>query len=258
MAKKDKFDDPAADKIDSMVIEPDENDSIVDTNTEIKEDDIPLMEDPKWSEWVLNQFEDDEVVDGNVLTDGLRRVVTKVLGPILRSVPVRETAPSVHNNYHAMVAWEVDIKFPDDTIRTFGDVADVNEMNTNPTFAMHASATAATKAEGRALRKALQLKRVLAAEEMSVNPSDMTASKINNGQISFMNMMCERLDIDVMKLINGGKNKFNKIEDIPYISAVQINKFLSECQNGKDSKGNVRVIPEKIKGYNPNWRNLNA
>jgi hypothetical protein len=135
------------------------------------------------------------------------------------------------------------------------DVADVCELNTSKDYAMYASATAATRAEGRALRKALQLKRVIAAEEVGLTNNDDPNLKINTRQISFLSMMCERLDINVMKLINMSKKfKVDKIEDVSYASAIQINKFLSECQNGKDSKGNPRLIPENIKGFDSNWR----
>lgn len=259
MGKTKNEDKEAEDRIDSLEIVPETENNIVDDSVENEEDDIPDMADPKWSEYVLSHFEEDEIVDGMVLTDGLRRVVNKILGPIMRSVPVRETAPDVNNNYHATVAWEVDIQFPDGSIRTFGDVADVSEANTDPTFAIHASATAATKAEGRALRKALQLKRILTVDEIGATPiNKISTDKINNQQIGFMNMVCERMNINIMKLLKLSKQKYAKIEDVSYANAVLINKYLSECQRGKDAKGNPRVIPENIKGYDPNWRKSDA
>lgn len=260
MPKAKNEDKEAEARIDSIEIVPeqDEND-IVDKTADEQEDDIPDMADPKWSDYVLLQFEEDEVIDGMVLTDGLRRVVNKILGPILRSVPVRESAPNINNNYHAMVTWEVDIQFPDGSVRTFGDVADVSECNTNPEYAIHASATAATKAEGRALRKALQLKRIMAAEEVQTTAvNKISTDKINAQQISFMNMVCERMNINLSKLLKLSKQKYVKIEDVSYANAILINKYLSERQRGKDAKGNPVTIPDTIKGYDPNWRNANV
>lgn len=260
--KENKFDE-GADNLDKFVIEPEKTEGFVDRKAidDMKDDEtIPDMSDAKWSEYVLSNFEDDEVIDGNVLTDGLRRVVNKILGPIVKSVPTQIVAPNINNNFHALVAWEVTIRFNDDgSLRTFGDVADVYEGNTpDNTFAKHASATAATKAEGRALRKALQLKRILAAEELSTTTAEMVSDgKINGQQIMFIDMMCRKLDINVEKLISSSrKEKYNKIEDVPKIAAVIINKYLSECMNGKDAKGNPRVIPESIKGYDSNWRKV--
>lgn len=248
--KKDVV-DPAADNIDKFDIETSDDNAYVSVSGQVTtdEDIIPEMYDRGWSEYVLRQFEDDEIDQGNPKVEGLRRVATKVLGPIIRSVPVRENPPSYHNNNHAMVVWEIDIKFPDGTIRTFGDVADVSSDNTDREFAIYPSATAATRAEGRALRKALQLKQVIAAEE-SADTKVVTSSKINSGQISFIDMVSQRNDINVLKLINmSKKEKFEKIEDVPYGTAVLMQKYLSECQRG------VRPIPESIKGYEPNWRN---
>jgi hypothetical protein len=245
-------DDTGADTIDNVEIEPITDDNPVNEKalTEASEEaDTPEMWEPKWTDYVLSHFEDDEIVDGYLLTDGVRRVVSKLLGPIVKSAPVQVNPPSYANNNHATVVWEVAIRFDDGSIRTFGDCADVSPDNTDPTFAVHASATAATKAEGRALRKALQLKRVLTTDEM-LNNNETKPENINSGQINFINMMCERNNINVMKLINLNKrDQYEKIEDVPYAKAVLINKYLTECQSSK------RKPPEEILGYDSNWRN---
>src|SRR6478735_2482188 len=87
---------------------------------------IPDISDPKWCEYVLTLLEDDEMVDGNPKTDGLRRIVPKVLGPIISSKPTQVFPPSFQNNNHAVVVWEVVIKFDEGDLRVFGDVADVS------------------------------------------------------------------------------------------------------------------------------------
>lgn len=239
-----------ADNIAKFDIEEDENDSPVNKKVLENQEVIPEMYDKEWSAYVLKQFDDDELFDGNPTADGLRRVCSKLLGPIVRSVPVREYPPTFENNNRSMVAWEVDILWHDGSgIRTFGDVADVSEENTDEMYSKYAGATAATRAEGRALRKALQLSHVVAVEELKTSIN--TAGKINNQQISFLDMMChsDRNNINLMKLINLGQTKYDRIEDVSYAAAIQIRKYISECQNGK------RKIPEAIKGYDPNWRN---
>jgi hypothetical protein len=220
-------------------------------------DDCPEMYDPRWPDYVLGQLEEDErTPDGLPLTDGLRRLALKLLGPIVKSVPITIQAPNPNNDNHATVAWELQIAWDGDLndVRTFGDVADVYTGNTKEEFAVHASATAATKAEGRALRKALNLKHTLVAEEVSEVPAE-DPTKITTAQISFVDMLCQRNDVNVRKLLAlSRKNKLDKIEDMPYAAAVAMCKYLAECQKGQNARGDKMEFPESIKGYESNWR----
>jgi hypothetical protein len=45
-----------------------------------------------------------------------------------------------------------------------------------------------------------------------------------------------------------GKDKYDKIEDIPYGVAVVMNKFINDIQNSR------RDMPESITGYDSDWR----
>jgi hypothetical protein len=243
--------DPAADNIDNIEIvqTKTEEENLMKEDEVINDDTIPAYGDEKWSEYVLSQFELDELVDGNPNTDGLRRIANKVLGTIIKSRPIWCSPPGPNNNTTSTIMWELEIEFGQNDIRVFGDIADVSPDNTDGEYAKYPSATAATRAEGRALRKALLLRRVLAAEEVSDDKiTDDIGGKINSNQISFMNMVCERMNINVRKLINMGKDKYDKIEDIPYGVAVVMNKFINDIQNSR------RDMPESITGYDSDWR----
>lgn len=231
------------DDIENIEVEKDDNEK------SIKKIEIPpLQNHPDWSEYVLKQFTDDEIINGNVTTDGCRRVVEKVLGEIIYSVPKVIQSPNPQNDNHTVVEHLIKIRKFDGTIIKFGDCADVYHVNTPGEFCLHAVATASTKAEGRALRKSLKLKRMMVAEEVSNMPIE-PPSKIKSNQISYMNMMCERNNIDVIKFINISKKaQYKQVEDIPYATAVQMNKFLSDVQN------ETKKVPESIIGYNPKWR----
>ncbi len=239
---------------------PTEEDSPV-ANVEIKQEgeDIPEMSDVGWSDYVLRQLEDDEVYDGNPTTDGLRRIARKILGKVIYSAPDVVQAPNIMNDYHAVVKWVIKIQDWEDDIIEFGDCSDFGRYNAPVPkegeraidYARWASATAATKAEGRALRKALNLKRVIAAEEASSNTESYLPSKITPGQINFIDMMCQRNNINVLKLIGlSKKSNYKRVEDMPYGAAIQMNKYLSGGQNGGKTK-----FPESILGYDSNWRN---
>lgn len=212
----------------------------------VEENNIPIISDTKWSDYVLTQFEDAELINGNPTVDGLRRVACKLLGDIVESVSKVIQAPSPDNDSRATVEHRVSFLKEDKVVYTFGDCADSFAGNTSE-YSNYPTSIAATRAEGRALRKALHLRRVIAAEESLDTPVEKPG-KINNTQISFINMMCSRHNINVWKLVNMGAAKYKKVEDIPYATAVKINKFLNEIQNDK------RKIPDSISGYEPDWK----
>ncbi len=136
------------------------------------EDRVPLMEDADWSDYVLKQFEEDETIDGNPTVDGLRRVARKLLGSIVQSICNVISAPNLANEWAATVEHTIVINWKREVDgyseqRVFTEVADVNPFNCDAEFRRFASSTASTRAEARALRKALMLKRVVAAEEIT-------------------------------------------------------------------------------------------
>ena len=63
--------------------------------TDIIEGDTPLMTSPDWNDYVLELFQDKELIDGNPLVAGLRRVAELVLGPIVYSGP----SPGLPSDY---------------------------------------------------------------------------------------------------------------------------------------------------------------
>jgi hypothetical protein len=221
-------------------------------NYEVKpEDIIPDMDEPTWSDYVLSQLEPDELYNDLPTTDGLRRIIRKLIGPIIKSISRVVQAPTPENDNHATVEHLIAIRWENNPcdIREFQDVADTYPDNTpDRKFAIHAPATAATKAEGRALRKALQLKHVMTVEE-GAEALQTESNKINNSQIAFVQMMCERNNINIHKLLAKSKvKKYDNLEEVPYVTAVQLTRYLQDCQSGKIQ------IADDIKGYNPNWR----
>ncbi len=220
---------------------------------EVKDEDIiPDMSDPTWSDYVLKQFEEDEVMDGNPTVDGLRRVTKMLLGDIVESVCHVVQAPVPGNDFSATVEHEVVIAWKRDMIREnrrFREVADVNITNCDPEFRRFATSTASTRAEARALRKALMLKRVVAAEEVTEVAPDTTDNpgKITKNQVNFLTQLCKRNDINVMKYINIGKNKFDKLADVPYNVAIKMVGVLSDFQR------NPKKIADSIKGWDEGW-----
>jgi hypothetical protein len=143
-------------------------------------------------------------------------------------------------------------------------VADAWEGNTDDMFCAYAVAIASTRAEARALRKALKIKGV-AAEELTKKDTakivrDISKQKtstsgdyddqgrMSDAQYNFIDVKCKQLNINGSKLF---KDVF-KVDNNRKISkkiASDIIDQLNEYQRDKNT------IPSDLLGYNEDWRN---
>ena len=227
---------------------------------EIPEDELaPSVGSPDWNDYVMSHFQANELIDGNPICAGLRRVAELLLGDIIETGPV-EVFPATDNNGpgRATVVYQVVFNWMNSGMyKTYKEVADVWHGNTDDLFCAHPVATASTRAEGRALRKALKI-RCLAAEELAkkdiveiVQQTVASAGediRISQQQIQFIDTRCKQLDIDVVKFINIGENNYASINDIDKDCAKLMIKYLNNYQNDDTE------IPDSIKSYT-NWRN---
>jgi len=236
------------------------------TDTSVKdviEDGSPLPTDPKWNDYVLSLFEENELFDKMPLTNGLRRVAELLMGRIVFSGPSQVFPPQSGNEIgRSTVIWK--IQFEDGS--TFCDVADSWEGNTDDMFCVYSTATAATRAEGRALRKALRL-RVVAAEEVTkkdtakiaqdiskkkgldVSSSEYDSSGTMTGpQANFIDGKSKQLNVDAQKILKEVANVVN-VSKTTKKQASDVIEKLNEYQQKKDT------IPTDFIGYNQDWRN---
>jgi len=222
---------------------------------------IPTPNDIEWTDYVLSLLSDDEKISDNPTTDGLRRIFEKALNcTMIESTSNVVQTPDISNEKRATVIHSLmfilndidtdsDIKY-----RTVSGSADVYWGNCDKIYRNHPVAVAETRAEGRALRRALKLRKVVAAEEIAKDIEDNvdgdSVTKITNNQINFIDVIAKRIDVDVLKLVDelNIKIKNSNIYSIDYNSAVAIITELSEMQ--RDSQN----IKESIKGYNSSWR----
>lgn len=227
-------------------------------------EDRPSMFSDEWNDYVMAHFHSNELIDGNPICAGLRRVAEFLLGDIVESGP-EQVFPATDglSPDRATVVFKVIFDWMNSgKHRVFKEVADVWHGNTDDLFCAHPVATASTRAEGRALRKALKL-RCLAAEELAkkdiVNIVQESVkkvptsgeyeggNKISSQQIQFIDNRCNQLDVDVISFINMGENTYGSIEQVTKESAKKMIKVLNNYQNGS-------AIPESIQGYKVNWR----
>lgn len=236
------------------------------TNTSVKDvvaPDAPPMHDPKWNDYVMGLFSEDELFDGRPLVAGLRRVAELILGRIVKSVPNQVFPPKDEEHFgRAVISWIIEFESGE----IFGDVGDSWVGNTDDAFCPFNVATAATRAEGRALRKALRIKTV-SAEEMTKKDTEAVArnivkaneNKVSDGsyreedrasdaQINFIDIKCKQLDVDAVAFLS---NVFN-VKSISKMAKGIASKAIDEL-NGYQR--DTSKIPNNVVGYVNNWRN---
>jgi hypothetical protein len=222
--------------------------------------DSPSPTSPEWNDYVLSLFDESELYDGRPLCAGLRRVAELILGRIVSSRPTQVFPPSAGNEIgRATVVWEV--IFADGSL--FSDVADCWEGNTDDAFCVFNTATAATRAEGRALRKALRLKTV-AAEEMTKKNTAIIARSISQTSVStegeyddsqrmtdpqanFIDVKCKQLDLNV-------EDFFKEVFKVNIKRKIDKGQASAAIQKLNDYQQDKSLIPSSITQYKPNWR----
>jgi hypothetical protein len=235
----------------------------MDVDTSVKnviESDMPSMLSAEWHDYAMTLFHESEMVDGHPLVAGLRRVAEVVLGPIMFSGPT-QVFPVQREDHHGRATVVFTVQFANGM--KYSEVADSWEGNTDDMFCAFAVAIASTRAEARALRKALKIKGV-AAEELTKKDtakivrdisSTKTASegeyndqsRMSDAQYNFIDIKCKQLNINGQKLFkqfnaDSGKKVSKKV-------ASDIIDSLNDYQRDKS------IIPKEIIGYEQEWRN---
>ena len=254
-------------------INPDVDESILD-NLEVTEESTtenktttsispPLPCDPEWTDYVLSALTDDEKIkDKNSskeypTTDGLRRLVEKFVGVIVNSHTQIHQVPTPENERRATVSVTIGVMSTRiNENMSFCGAADVYIGNLTHPFCQHPVASAETKGEGRAYKKALKIKvstyeEMVMGEAQSDLPEDFPADPqfIKNDQINFIDTICSRMDINVKKFIKGQLVDFDdELQKIPYDKAGSLLAVLQKYQ------GNEKDIEEGVKGYRGDWQ----
>jgi len=216
------------------------------------EDDLaPPSYDPEWSEYLLDNLSDHELINGSPTVDGLRRLTEKYFGEIIESRSWVVETPSSQNNQRCTIGHTLIIAKHNNghTIKVDGCV-DVVYHKTPYPFKDHLVATADTRAEGKALRRALKI-RVITAEELQHEDEQeaMSADEaVNDQQVLAINQLCKRLDVSVKALVMSQYHTAKTIGDLRNLEARLLISKLSELQRSP------KDIPEACVGYDENWK----
>jgi len=216
--------------------------------------------DLEWTDHVLGLLSDDEKISGNPTTDGLRRIFEIALNcDVIEAITEIVQTPSPDNEKRATATHTIRYVLKGDVsddmnvkYRAVSGAADVYWGNCDKAYRNHPTAVAETRAEGRALRRALKLRKVIAAEEMvkdmEDHPDQDTVSKITNNQINFIDVMAKRLNINVSKLLESNALESKNIYALSHEDAVTIIRLLSKHQQ------NITEIPDDLLGFNNEWK----
>lgn len=213
----------------------------------------------EWNDHVLALLSDDEKIEGNPTTDGLRRIFEIALDcTIIDSTSTVVQSPDPNNEKRATVVHSLTYILNDSDAdplfktRTVSGAADVYWGNCDKIYRNHPVAVAETRAEGRALRRGLKLRKVVAAEELSReiedNPDIDNTNKISEQQINFMDVLAKRSNINMRELLLDQSIDSSTIKSISHDTAVGIIRELSKYQQ------NLESIPSKLVGYDNEWR----
>jgi len=227
-----------------------------------KKEDVKTVSpnDLEWTDHVLNLLSEDEKISGNPTTDGLRRIFEIALDcKVIASTTKVVQTPEPNNEKRATVVHTITYHLNDTSSdsKSFNSItvdgaADVYWGNCDKVYRNHPVAVAETRAEGRALRRGLKLRKVVAAEEIAKeiedNPDSHNTTKISTNQLNFIDVLSKRMDINVVKMLhNSGHNEKN-VYNIEHTDAINFIKLLSSYQQ------DISAIPEDIKGYDANWK----
>jgi len=225
---------------------------------EAKETTSVSPNDLGWTDYVLELLSDDEKIKGNPTTDGLRRIFEIAMNCVVtQSTSEVCQTPDPNNGQRATVVHSLTYVLkdtaPDSLFNTItvNGAADVYWGNCDKIFRNHPVAVAETRAEGRALRRALKLRKVVAAEELADEIEDIdgnTVSKISANQVNFIDVLAKRLNISVIKLVDSLDITCDNIYNISHDDAIKVIRQLNSYQQDTSS------ITESIMGYQPEWK----
>lgn len=195
-----------------------------------KRTDHPDYGSKEWQDYVMSLFTPNELFDGKPNISGLRRLTRELLGDIIWTGPVDyyNTAELKICIYEVHILWKIGLPewfdidtnhYPTNIFRAAGEASN---NNTAPPFSYYPASMAETRAEARALRKALCLS-VVSAEEILGQKDVSRDEPISSMQKEFILAKCDSLKIKLEDLVKGDLDSLTKEQAKNVIS--QINQI---------------------------------
>jgi hypothetical protein len=241
----------------NKVVQSEEDFQIIDEEKVDLDNLAPQPTDSGWTQYVLNQLEPDEIFDGNPKSDGLRRLVEKLRGPIIDQISEMKHWPTHGENQHdqnsatvVSIVTILDMR-TGKPMRTSG-TADASGISCPPPYDKYLSSIAETRAEARAYRKILRLKNVVSADEMGRGDKVPSVDLVNSAQIDMIDKFCKDLNLDVKKVcIKVSEQDKPNIKQITLEGGSKIMEKLNECRKSVSAG---KKLPPELSGYDGDWK----
>jgi hypothetical protein len=224
--------------LDSLVIQ--ETTSTQDQTESITEK-VPDYLEPEWSDYVLTQFTSSELYENTPNVNGLRRVASLLLGPIISSKIVHfSPATTVDSQGRASCVYEIAIRWDGDPhdVRVFQAAAGSYAGNTDREYVKYPEAMSDTRAEARCLRKALRINgpayeevcKTPAAEDVVMTSNSNTLS---GTQLILIKSRCKEYNLNPEKVITHVTGEQYTVDKLPRESAKLVCEFLNHLQTNR-------------------------
>lgn len=205
---------------------------------------VPAKTSPDWHNFVMSKFDRETEVDaeGNPGVDALRRVCELVLGPIIfaRADVIKAVEA---DNINSVCSYTLKVQTPGQLLE-ITEVADCSPFNADPKYAIFATALAATRAEARALRKLLRLRKIVSQEEISdvpVEAAGFASGAINGQQMATIKSLAKQANVNIKKY---AKHKFKQeLDNLLFSDGGKMIQELNKYRNYRES------VPAAIIGY---------
>jgi len=198
---------------------------------------LPKVTDENWTKFVLDNLRDDEKVvedDGTVYPRcvGLLRFCQEYYGDIMQLEPMPAQLPSPDNMRAVASAVIVIKRRSDDEVVTFSEIAEADIEQLSDDYKHHLAAIASTRAQSRAVKKAMFLN-CYTNEEMMGSKKKGGRSKSKNDpnnsiRMLTINTLVDKLRLDKEELLS--KFKIRSWDSIPAKKQEQIIEYLNEVE----------------------------
>lgn len=228
------------DNVDEVIQDIEELLDNVEVETEEKVDNteevVPSYLSPEWSDYVISQLHETEFRDSYPSIVGLRRVAEQLLGPIKNSYAreLKQVGEEVVCVYDIEIEWclnkegyKIFIVPEYQSTHIYSGVAGASdENNSDQRFRKFHAAISETRAEARALRKALRLNTVTAEE---LDTKDLVDEPITFVQKACVKNRCEQLKVNLEEFLK--ENGFDQLEKVGKNEAAILIMKLNKLQS---------------------------
>jgi len=220
----------------------------------------PIIGSLEWTDYILSLMSPSELFNGSPTANGLRRICELEFGEIVSSTTYVNATQSPGFYYAAVTHTLRIIDMYTNVSKEFSASVDSHMSDIPAPFNKHLIATLDSKAEAKALRRALKLS-VNTAEEGGQLPSedpidivepasqDYEQTEVTFAQQAVLNALCMRLNINAIDAIAtycvSSEDGLKKVTSSDM--ALLINKI-------SDFQRKIESIPPSLIGYDKSWR----